>query len=126
MKQPASTTTQNLLRLLRSVDERSVALGLAIHQSNPTPESNALLKAYQQLYNMLTHENLDVLEAEQLVILNNPVLDLTGYHLNTLSAEIRKLTQLQTLHLSGNPLSEDETQRSIITSWLPHCKIYWA
>ena len=105
MKVPESNTTQNLLRLLRSVDERSVALGLEIHKSNPTPESTILLESYQKLYALLFQEPIDSLKTIDLVKLNDPILDLHHQQLDALPPEIGQLIQLQELYLGRNKLT---------------------
>jgi len=64
-------TTQNLLKLLQSVDEKSVAVGLEIHKANPTPESSALLEDYLVLYRLLNrHQTIQSLEAQHIATLN--------------------------------------------------------
>lgn len=97
---------QNLLRLLRSVDERSVKLGLEIHQHHPTPESTALLDDYQQLYTSVFSEDIDTLVPKHLVELNQPALDLSGLEIDRLPKEIVQLTQLQMLNLNENNLTQ--------------------
>ena len=87
-----SKTIQNLLCLLWSTSEKSVALGLEIHKNNSISENTTSLNAYQQLCKVLFD---NVLEAEHLVRLNAPKLHLNSHNLEILPAEVGKLTQLQ-------------------------------
>lgn len=64
-------TTQNLLRLPRSVDESSVKLGLKIRQNHPVPESIALLASYLKLYQIISFREVSFLDVGYILKLNH-------------------------------------------------------
>lgn len=89
----------NIIRLLESESEKSIALGLVIHHGNPSDEIEEFLERRRSLYNTLFDDKVNEISANHLYKLNRPVLQITGQKFTELPLEICTLTNLRELWL---------------------------
>ena len=93
---------KQLLALLQSPDEQSVAVGLEILRGQPNKELEQYMADYQTLYHYFFGEKPEPMEATHLVVFNQTELSRIGKEIMRLPPEIKRLKHLQELRLYNN------------------------